>query len=44
MSLIDIFIILCGFASYFPQHCLYFLPEPHGVESAIFLQFLQISC
>ena len=24
---------LLGLASYFPQHCLYFFPEPHGQAS-----------
>jgi len=37
-------LILSEGASYLPQHCLYFLPLPHGVKSAIFLQFLQKFC
>ena len=32
---------LWDFTSYLPWHCLYFLPLPHGVETAIFLHFLQ---
>ena len=42
---------LWDFTSYFPQHCLYFLPLPHGVWATIFLYYfvkilpkLQIFC
>ena len=30
-------LILSGFASYLPQHCLYFLPLPHVVRTPIFI-------
>ena len=33
----DNFFILLGFASYFPQHCLYFFPLPHVVGTPIFI-------
>ena len=31
------FLYLWGFTSYFPQHCLYFLPLPHGCQCLVFL-------
>ena len=33
-------LILSGFASYLPQHCLYFLPLPHGEELKQLSNFL----
>ena len=33
-------LIISGFASYLPQHCLYFLPLPHANHLEIFIQFL----
>jgi len=35
------FLYLWDFENYLLQHCLYFSPLPHGVETAIFLHFLQ---
>ena len=33
-------LILSGFASYFPQHCLYFFPEPHARPLTIFYLYM----
>ena len=33
-------LILSGFASYFPQHCLYFLPLPHARPLTIFYLYI----
>jgi len=31
-------LILLGFASYLPQHCLYFFPLPHGANIQFFIK------
>ena len=36
--------ILSGFASYLPQHCLYFLPLPHGHGSFLPILFTFLGC
>ena len=33
-------LLLSGFASYFPQHCLYFLPLPHGTHKSAYFSTL----
>ena len=33
-------LILSGFASYFPQHCLYFFPLPHARPLTIFFLYM----
>ena len=33
-------LIFPGFVSYFPQHCLYFLPLPHGTHKSAYFSTL----